>query len=379
MVTRRDFYEVLEVERSADGTEIKAAYRRLARKYHPDVNPDDPTAEEKFKEVQDAYSVLSDDSKRQMYDRYGHDAPGGFPGAGQGGFAGGFGDIFEILYNGVQQGRGSRGGPQRGADMHYDLEVTLEEAFSGVEKEIRMPRVETCDTCKGSGAAAGSEPETCANCKGQGQVRQVTNTFLGPMQQITTCPNCSGRGKIVKNPCTDCQGDGRVRHTRDLKISVPPGVDSGMQMPIQGQGEAGLFGGPYGDLYIEFYVKPHSQFERRNKDLFLEVPVSYTQAALGDEIPLKAVNGENISFTFPEGTQTGTDFRMRGQGMPDVLRPGSARGDLHARVKVVVPTRLNEEEKKLLRDLAEIRGEKAAQEPKGFFERMKDRVLGADE
>ncbi|MBC8104229.1 MAG: molecular chaperone DnaJ [Cytophagales bacterium] len=380
-MTKRDFYEVLEIERTADPNEIKSAYRKLARKYHPDVNPNDPSAEDRFKEVQAAYEVLSDDSKRQVYDRYGHEAPGGFPGAGGGpGFSGGFGDIFDIFFNGAQGGgRGGRGGPQRGADMQYNLEVSLEEAFSGVEKQIRVPRVETCDTCKGNGAAPGTTPETCTVCGGQGQVRHTQNTILGTFQTMAPCSRCNGRGKVVKTPCPECQGQGRIRRTRDLTISVPAGVDNDMQMPLKGEGEAGLLGGPSGDLYVEFHVKPHPLFERRGRDLFTEVPISFTQAALGDEITITTVGGDSGAVTVPEGTQTGTIFRLRGQGMPDVLRGSAQRGDLNVAVKVEIPTKLDDEEKKLLRQLAALRGEKAAHEPKGFFERVKEAVLGHDE
>lgn len=381
MVTKRDFYEVLEIDRSADAAEIKTAYRRLARKYHPDVNPEDHSAEDKFKEVQAAYEVLSDDSKRQVYDRYGHDAPGGFPGgAGAQGFSGGFGDIFDIFFNGSQGGgRGGRGGPQRGADLHYDLEVTLEEAFAGVEKQIRIPRIETCETCSGSGAAAGTSPETCPACAGQGQVRHTQNTILGTFQTMAPCTRCGGRGKIVKTPCPECQGQTRVRRTRDLTISVPAGVDNDMQMPLKGEGEAGALNGPSGDLYVEFHVKPHPLFERRGRDLFTEVPITFTQAALGDEITITTVGGEKGSVTVPEGTQTGTSFRLRSQGMPDVMRGSTQRGDLNVAVKVEVPTKLDDEEKKLLRQLASLRGEKVTHESKGFFERVKEAVLGHDD
>lgn len=373
-MTKRDFYEVLEVERTAEVAEIKSSYRRLARKYHPDVNQGDPSAEERFKEVQEAYEVLSDERKRATYDRYGHEAANG---GGPEGF-GGFGDIFDMFFNGGGGGR-SRGGPQRGADLRYDLTVSLEEAYRGIEKSIRIPRIETCDTCKGSGAAPGTQPETCPACSGAGQVRHTQNTILGTFQTLAPCARCSGRGKIVKSPCTTCQGQGRLRQTRDLTVSVPAGVDNDMQMPLRGEGEAGALGGPSGDLYIVFHVEPHPLFERRGRDLFTEVPIAFAQAALGDEIEISALGGEKSSITLPEGTQTGTSFRLRGLGMPDVLRGNSQRGDLHVAVQVEVPTKLTDEEKRVLRQFASLRGEKAPQEHKGFFERVKEVLSGHDD
>lgn len=384
MVTKRDYYEVLAVERDAAPEDIKKAYRKLARQHHPDVNPGNKDAEERFKEVAEAYEVLSDEQRRQVYDRYGHQSPGmgGGGGGGPEGF-GGFGDIFDIFFNGAggTQGRG-RGGVQRGSDLRYDLEVTLEEAYRGVEKTIRLPRVENCDTCAGSGAAPGTKPETCAACNGQGQVRHAQNTILGTFQTLAPCARCAGRGRTVKSPCATCQGQGRVRKTRDFKIPVPPGVDDGMQMPLRGEGESGAQGGPSGDLYIFFHIKTHPQFERQGRDLYTEAAISFTQAALGDEIPVPTVGGEKGTVTIPEGTQTASTFRLRNLGMPDVRNP-NLRGDLHVVVRVDVPTKLTDEEKKLLRQLAVLRGEKPAQEQKSIFERVKEgikeAVMGHDE
>ena len=365
---KRDYYEVLAVERGASPEEIKKSYRQLARKFHPDVNPGDTSAEERFKELGEAYEVLSDDNKRRAYDQYGHSATqgGGASGAGEG--YGGFSDIFDLFFN--AGGGGRRSGPQRGGDIRYNLEVSLEEAFSGVEKTIRYNRVETCETCSGSGAAAGTQPETCTACRGTGRLRQVQNTILGQINTEVPCGKCGGRGKIITNPCPTCSGQGRLRKQRELKINVPPGVDSDMQMPIRSEGESGTQGGPSGDLYVFFEVEEHEIFQRDGRDLHTVFPISFAQAALGDEIDVPTISGEKSRLTLPEGTQTGTSFRVRGQGMPDV-RNASSRGDLHVVVQVEVPTKLSEDERKLLRQLVALRGEKPVQEHKGLFDRIK--------
>lgn len=372
MVTKRDYYQVLEIDRGADEGTIKSAYRRLARQYHPDVNPGNKEAEERFKEIAEAYEVLSDGQKRQVYDRYGHEGlSGGGPGNGFEGF-GGFGDIFDIFFNGAG---GGRGGPQRGADLRYDLEVTLEEAYTGVEKTVRIQRVETCDTCAGSGAAPGTKPSPCVACGGQGQVRHAQTTILGTFQTMAPCSRCGGTGRLIPTPCTTCNGQGRARKVRDFAIHVRAGVDDGMRFQYRSEGESGALGGPPGDLYVFFHVKKHPLFEREGRDLFTEVPLSFTQAALGDDIPVPTLGGEAATITVPEGTQTGTVFRLRGQGMPDI--GGRAKGDLHVAVKVDVPTRLSDEEKRLLRQLAALRGEKPGQESKSIFDRVKDAVKEA--
>jgi molecular chaperone DnaJ len=375
---KRDYYEVLGVERSATLEEVKRAYRQMARKHHPDVNPDDKAAEEKFKEIAEAYEILSDEQKRAAYDRYGHSANGNGGGSGGEGFGGsGFGDIFDLFFGGAAGGGARRGGPQRGNDLRYNLEVSLEEAYTGIEKEIRFPRVETCETCRGTGGKPGTSPTTCVQCAGQGQVRQTQSTFLGQIQTVVTCPRCSGRGKIYPETCETCKGAGRERKTKVLNLTVPPGVDDGMQMPIRDEGEGGTLGGPAGDLYVFFQVKEHNKFQRQGRDLFAEIPISFTQAALGDDISVPAVNGENGEIKVPEGTQTGTTFRLRGFGMPDV-RNAAVKGDLHATVRVVVPTKLTEDEKKALREFANLRGEKR-EEPKGFFDRIKEAFTGHEE
>jgi molecular chaperone DnaJ len=380
MVTeKRDYYELLGVERTASGDEIKRAYRVLARKYHPDVNAGDKDSEEQFKEVAEAYEVLSDDQKRQRYDRFGHQGVGGAAGAGSEGFGGGFGDIFDIFFNGAGGQAQQRNGPQRGADLRYDLEVTLEEAYRGVAKTIKFARVESCDTCSGSGAAPGTKPETCTACNGAGQVRSAQNTFFGTVQKVVPCARCQGRGRIIPTPCTTCQGRGRVERERELPVAIPAGVDTGMQMPMRGEGEAGVQGGPSGDLYLFFHVRDDSRFERHGRDLRSAVTLTFAQAALGDEITVPTVGGEKGTVVIPEGTQTGATFRLRGLGMPDV-RSAGVKGDLHVAVRVEVPTRLTDEEKKLLRQFALLRGEKNPNEQhKGFLGKLKDAVMGHDE
>ena len=383
MVTeKRDYYEVLEIERGANGDDIKRAYRLMARKYHPDVNQGDQQAEERFKEVAEAYEVLSDDKKRDMYDRFGHQAVGGASGAGATGGAGfenfgGFGDLFDILMNGGQAQ--ARTGPQRGSDLRYDLDVSLEEAYRGLEKTITFPRIKTCDTCSGNGAAPGTQPETCTACHGTGQVRMARNAMFGVIQQIVPCTRCGGRGRTVATPCTTCQGRGRLEREHEMTVNIPAGVDSGMQMPLRGEGEAGQLGGGPGDLYLFFTVREDARFERQNRDLRMRVPITMVQAALGDEITVPTVSGEKATVTIPEGTQTGSTFRLRGQGMPDV-RNANLKGDMHVNVRVEVPTRLNDEEKKILRQFAALRGDTAPSEHhKGFFGKLKEAVLGHEE
>lgn len=378
MTEKRDYYEVLGVEREASPDDIKKSYRRLARQFHPDVNPGDHTAEEKFKEVAEAYEVLSDDQRRAAYDRYGHQAANGGPNGGAGfeGF-GGFADIFDIFFNGAGGG-GRRSGPQQGSDRRYDLEVTLEEAYTGVEKTIKYQRVESCESCGGNGAAEGSKPETCTACNGAGQVRQTQNTILGTFSTAAPCARCGGRGKTIKTPCASCNGQGRIRATHEITVTVPPGVDDDVQMRRQDEGDAGANGGPNGDLYIVFGIKKHPRFQRQGRDLHIEMPLSYTQAALGDEIPVPTLSGDKSTLTIPEGTQTGAHFRIKGQGMPD-WRNTNVHGDLHVSVKVETPTKLSEEEKKLLRQLAQLRGEKATHEAKGLFGRLKEAFTHHDD
>ncbi len=383
--SKRDYYDVLGLGRDASADEIKKAYRQLARKFHPDVNQGDASSEEKFKEVAEAYEVLSDAQKRGAYDRFGHAASGGggggFGGGGFEGFGGGGGldDILNVFFGGG--GGGRRPGPQRGDDLRYDLEITLEDALRGGEKSIQVPRTENCDTCGGNGAAPGTKPDTCVQCGGTGATRQVQQTILGTVQTSVTCPRCQGRGQVVKSPCGGCAGRGKLRRTRELKVPIPPGVDDGMQLPIRGEGEAGGLGGPPGDLYIFFSVKEHEHFERDGMDLYISQPLTFVQATLGDTISVRTLAGENITLTIPEGTQNGTRFKLKSHGMPNV-RNRTQKGDLTVVIAVQVPTRLNDDQKKMLRSFAELRGEIAGQTPdhhdqgKGLWERIKHAVKG---
>ncbi|BAF59060.1 DnaJ-class molecular chaperone [Pelotomaculum thermopropionicum SI] len=381
-MAKRDYYEVLGVSRNASAEEIKKAYRRLARQYHPDANPDDKDAEAKFKEISEAYMVLSDPEKRANYDRFGHAGVngqgfGGFEGfGGFGGFAdfGGLGDIFDMFFG---SGGRRRAGPERGADIRMELELTLNEAAFGLEREIKVPRVEICGTCGGSGAAAGTKPRTCPACGGTGQVQYAQSTPFGRIVQSRTCDRCRGAGQFIEKPCPTCRGTGQVRRTRSIKVKVPPGVDSGSRLRLAGEGEAGTRGGPPGDLYVYIQVKPHPVFARDGDDIICEVPVSFVQAALGDELEVPTLEG-STRLRIPEGTQTGTVFRLRGKGVPRL--DGFGRGDQHVRIKVVTPTKLSEKQKALLREFARLDGESrhgfGSGGEKSFFEKMKDAFMG---
>ena len=374
MADKRDYYEVLGVGRDASPEEIKMAYKKLAKQYHPDLNPDSKTAEEKFKEVNEAYGVLSDENSRARYDQFGHNDPGagGFGGGGGfdfsgfgggGGFGGGFGDIFETFFGGGFGGRSADpNAPQEGDDLRVDVEVSFEEAAKGVEQEISINRMETCSSCHGSGAKAGTKRKTCSNCHGSGKVRVNQNTAFGQFQTVRSCPSCGGRGSIIEEPCPDCSGSGRVRQKRKLKVSIPPGVDTGSRLRMQGEGDGGLNGGPAGDVYVYISVKPHKYFRRDGDNVHLEQPISFSEAALGAEIEVPTLDGK-VKLEIPEGTQTGTTFRLRGRGFPKLR--GYGKGDQHVRVKVSTPTRLNKEQRELLQKLAESFGE--GEEKKGFF------------
>ncbi len=372
-MAKRDYYEVLGVARDASQEEIKKAYRKLARQYHPDANPGDKNAEEKFKEIAEAYEVLSDPEKRASYDRFGHAGVNGqgFGGFGEGfGDFGGLGDIFDMFFGGAAR---ARRGPQKGADIRVDVEISFKEAAFGVEKDIRVPRVEECESCRGTGAAPGTSPVKCPLCGGTGQVQFSQSTPFGRIMQTYTCDRCRGTGRIIEKPCGACHGAGQVRRARSIHIKIPPGVDTGTRLRVAGEGEAGIRGGPRGDLYVYINVRPHRLFKREGNDIICEMPISFAQAALGDELEVPTLEG-TAKIRIPEGTQHGTEFRLRGKGIPDLN--GYGRGDQYVRVKVVTPTRLTERQKQLLREFAALSGENPAGESKGFFEKVRDAFMG---
>jgi molecular chaperone DnaJ len=367
-MSKRDYYEVLGVEKGSSETEIKRAYRRMAVKYHPDKNPDDHEAEEKFKEAAEAYSVLSDAQKRASYDRFGH---AGLGGGQAGGYDPGFSnieDIFDLFGFGDMFGGGAGGGRrrsniQRGADLRFDLELTLEEAAAGKEAKLDIPRLETCEECKGKGTAEGSSPETCITCTGSGQTRYQQGFF----SVMRTCPNCSGKGQIIKNPCTECRGAGRNQSEKTLEVKVPAGVETGSRLRVTGEGESGVNGGPSGDLYVFIHVAEHDMFERQGTNLYTSAPISFAQAALGAEINVKTLDGEH-ELKVPAGTQTGTVFRLKTEGMPDL--GGRGKGDLYVAVSVVTPKSLDKDQRSLFEKLAEI--EDVEFEEQGFMDRVRN-------
>jgi molecular chaperone DnaJ len=369
--TQVDYYEVLGCERTASEQEIKSAYRRLALKYHPDRNPGDRDAEEKFKQAAEAYSVLGDAQKRQRYDAYGHAGLGGMGGFDPSTFAD-FGDILGDLFGfGDVFGRRSRGGPRRGSDLRYNLDLAFGEAAFGVETQIRISRAESCTACKGSGAAPGTTATTCAACRGAGQVAFQQGFFT----VARTCGKCRGTGKVVASPCETCRGHGLVEAERNLTIKVPPGVDTGSQLRIAGEGEGGTAGGPPGDLYVFVRVADHAFFKRDGASLFCEVPISFAQAALGASIDVPTLDGGSARVQVPAGTQTGASFRVRNQGIPHLGSRG--RGDLHVAVRVVVPTRLTPEQRRAVEQLGKVVPPPAIEEKddRSVFEKMKD-ILG---
>ena len=372
-MAKRDYYEVLGVEKGASDEEIKKAYRRLARQYHPDVNKDDPKAEEKFKEINEAHEVLSDPQKRAAYDRFGHAGtdPNFGGGADAGGFGDfsfdGFGDIFDMFFGGG--GRRRKTGPERGADLRYDLRIEFEEAAFGKETTIKIPRTELCSTCHGNRAKPGTPIKTCSVCGGSGQVQSVQNTAFGRFSTVRPCDRCQGEGKTIETPCPTCAGRGRVRRVREIKVTIPAGVDTGHRLRIAGEGEAGERGGSPGDLYIYLSVKPHAFFKRTGNDLILEQAISYTKAALGGSIDVPTLEG-TATLKIPEGTQPGTLFRIKGKGIP-YLR-GSGRGDELVRVKIEIPTKLTTAQREAIRNLAEAFGEEVAPPEKGFIGKVKE-------
>lgn len=368
----RDYYEVLGVSREASAEEIKSAYRKLALRWHPDRNPGDAEAEERFKAAAEAYAVLSDSSKRARYDRFGPEAAGGF---GPEGFDptifADFSDILGDLFGfGGFGGRGRRGGPEPGADLRYELELDFEEAVFGVTRELEIPRLEICESCGGSGASEGSRPETCSTCAGRGQIRFAQGFFT----VARTCPNCRGEGQVVRSPCSGCRGAGRVERRRELEVKIPPGIDTGARLRLSGEGEHGRRGGRTGDLYVVVRVAEHERYHREGIHVLTVEPIGYAQAALGAEIEVETLHGRE-SLTIPAGTRAGKQFRLRGQGVPKL--GGSGRGDHVVEIAIHVPrpSELDDERRELLARLAELEGRPAKTE-RGVLDRVKDLFQG---
>ncbi|NNL65435.1 MAG: molecular chaperone DnaJ [Myxococcales bacterium] len=373
-MAKRDYYEVLGAHREASDDELKKAYRKLALQYHPDRNPDDPSAEEHFKEVSEAYAVLSDPQKRQAYDRFGHQGVGmgggaGGPGAPDFGALGSFTDLFNDLFGDIF---GSRGGPggrrgrgQRGADLRYNLEIELQDVLDGLDAKITIPKMRGCNTCSGSGARPGTGRETCSRCHGTGQMIFQQGFF----RISRPCDACAGAGEIIRERCTDCRGSGRVESEQTITVRVPPGVDDGARLRLQGEGEAGLAGGPPGDLYVVLSVKPHPLFARDGSDLLCEVPVPFVQAALGAEVEVPTIDGK-VTVRIPEGTQSGKTIRLRGKGVPTLTSSG--RGDQLCRIFVEVPTKLTEQQRQLLEQFAEESDTEVSPVTKGFLDKLRD-------
>jgi molecular chaperone DnaJ len=376
-MAKADFYETLGVSKTADEKELKSAFRKLAMKWHPDKNPGDAAAEKKFKEINEAYETLKDPQKRSAYDRFGHAAfeqgGGAGPGAGFGAGAGGFSDIFEDIFGEMMGGggrrRGGAGGAQgreRGDDLRYNMEISLEEAFAGKVAQIRVPTSITCDVCTGTGAKPGTKPTTCGTCHGSGRVRATQGFF----SIERTCPTCHGRGQTISDPCTKCHGQGRVTEERSLQVNIPAGIEDGTRIRLQGEGEAGLRGGPAGDLYIFMSVKPHSFYKRDGADLYCMVTIPMATAALGGKFEISTLDGTKSRVTVPEGTPTGKQFRLKAKGMP-VLRSHQT-GDLYVQIVVETPQKLTKRQRELLEEFQKISSKENNPESTGFFAKMKD-------
>lgn len=375
-MAKRDYYEVLGVSREASADELKRAFRKLAAKYHPDANPGDQEAEERFKELNEAYQVLSDPEKRARYDQFGHaGAEAGFGGGGANfgfdGFGAGFGDIFDMFFGGANGQSARRNGPERGPDLRYDLTVTLEEVASGAEKPIRVVREETCGHCHGNQAEPGTRIETCPDCRGRGEVERISDSFLGRIRRIEACARCRGTGKLIAQACKVCSGHGVVRGEKRLTVKVPPGVDDSTRLRVQGEGAAGRRGGGPGDLIVFLHVAQHERFRRDGDDLWLDLPIGFAQAALGTELSVAGLTGESHALHVGAGTQTDTVLRVARAGLPR-LGSSNARGNLNVRMIVEVPQHLSAKEREILRMWAEVRGEPVQPEDKGIIRKMKD-------
>ncbi len=379
MADKRDYYEVLGVDKSADDATIKKAYRKAAKQYHPDLHPGDKQAEEKFKEVNEAYEVLSDADKKAKYDQFGHAGvdpnfgAGGFGGGGFGGFQDfDLGDIFGSFFGGGFGGGGRRSNPNapmRGGDIEEDLNLSFEEAAKGCEKEISFKHIETCPDCGGSGAKAGTSAKTCPDCNGSGQVAYVQNSPFGQIRSQRVCSRCNGKGSIIDSPCTSCKGNGRIRKTVKQTVKVPAGIDNGQTLNVRGQGDSGKNGGPAGDLHLYVNVRPHPIFERQGFNVYCEVPVSFTQAALGDEITVPTLDGK-VKFKIHEGTQPGDEFKLQGKGIQRLR--GSGKGDQYVKVNVEIPKNLSSEQKEILKQFDSLSDDKNYKKKKSFFDKLKD-------
>ncbi len=371
---RKDLYEALGLQKGASDEEIKKAYRKLAKKYHPDLNPGDKTAEEKMKEVNAAYEILSDPEKKARYDQFGHAGVDPSYGGGGGQYSGfedfDLGSIFDSFFGGgMSGGQTRRSGPRKGESIRASVTLTFEEAAFGCQKQITVNRVETCPDCGGSGAKAGTSAETCPDCHGTGQIKTTQRTILGMMSTSSPCSRCRGTGKIIKDPCPSCRGAGSLRKQRMITVQIPAGIDHGQTISVRGEGNAGQNGGPAGDIFVTVNVTPHEIFKRRGQDVMVELPVTFVQAALGAELEAPSIDGK-ISYNMPEGTQPDTVFRIRGKGIPNLN--GRGRGDQFIKVKIEIPRNLTREQKDILRQFEETAGDAQFGEKKGFFEKMKD-------
>ncbi|MEG1310984.1 MAG: molecular chaperone DnaJ [Romboutsia sp.] len=376
MSTKRDYYEILGVDKNVDAQALKKAYRKLAMQYHPDRNPDNKEAEEKFKEISEAYEVLSDDTKRQTYDQFGHagmngqggfGGQGGFSGQGFGGFEDIFGDMFGDIFGGGQRTR--RRGPERGADIRHSVDISFEEAAFGKKMSIKINRSEECSECHGSGSKSGTSKKTCPTCNGAGEVRTVQRTPFGNIASSRTCSICNGEGEVVESPCNKCNGQGSTRKVKTIEVDIPGGIDDGQMIKLSGQGEIGSKGGPRGDLYIVVNVNSHPLFTREGNDIYFDMPITFVQAALGDEIEVPTLDGK-VKYTVPEGTQTGTVFRLREKGIPRLR--GNSRGDQYIKVVVDTPRKLNEKQKDILREFAKECGEDVHEKKSTFGRKIEN-------